>query len=810
MRRMNLYAVCAAVLFGLVLGDTCDAARAKMHSAPPDLTQGGEPDDGGDWRLGPTGLNGWVFARSARKGGSREARQILVTFVEAGSPADGKMQLKDVILGVNGKAFFRNAREQLADAINEAEKKKGKLKLKVWRSGDELDVVLALKVMGSYSKTSPYKCKKTETIINDACAHLAKKELSKNWEGYITALGLLSTGREDVMPKIKKFAHDICIPGEVLNIETHQSMLCWTWSYKCLFLAEYYLYTGDKYVLPTLTEYATKIAMGQSGVGTWGHTVAARANTGYLHGHLGGYGAINQMGLTLMLALVLSDECGVTNDEITAAINRGEIFFSYYVDKGAIPYGDHRPNRDWFDDNGKSGSSAIMFDLLGNKRGAEFYSRMVVASAPAGREEGHTGCFWSHLWGGIGAARSGEMGLTAFLDQMRWRFDLERGWDGSLAFQGNVGGKGKKGEPKTKWDCTGPRLLQLCLPRKKLYITGKKMKVTNSLKGTELTETLAAGELTGNPEARGKLTRPEIMKLLGNRLPATRHLGVMALMEQEIKCVDDLIALLDSPNVYARYGACEALQEAGYASKKAVAILVKKIVESDDLSLRLSAIDALTGNDLKKGLANVAKPAIPTLLKLVVSRSDDDPRRLLQRKLGFALFYTGRALGMKGLVGLHGFDDMDRAVLIPAVKELLTVDDGRSRACVGSIYPKLTDADLELLWGDIYRATKGISPSGIMFADGVRISGVKLMLQHDVKEGVELATGIMSESRWGRGNRENSMLPILEKYAGDAKSALPTLKAMKPKDPAKVNAVIKAIEDGEPTTLKSISGYLGE
>jgi hypothetical protein len=99
------------------------------------------------------------------------------------------------------------------------------------------------------------------------------------------------------MPMVRELAHAACIPdGEALSVEQHVGMQCWGWSYRTVFLCEYYLRTKDEFVWPSINELATKIALGQSGVGTWGHTYAARQNTGYYHGPLGGYGAINQHG----------------------------------------------------------------------------------------------------------------------------------------------------------------------------------------------------------------------------------------------------------------------------------------------------------------------------------------------------------------------------------------------------------------------------------------------------------------------------------------------------------------------------------
>ncbi len=66
-------------------------------------------------------------------GASRGARQIMVTFIEKGSPAEGKVKLKDVIIGVDGEKFTSDARRVLGKAIVEAEKNenKGKLNLKI-------------------------------------------------------------------------------------------------------------------------------------------------------------------------------------------------------------------------------------------------------------------------------------------------------------------------------------------------------------------------------------------------------------------------------------------------------------------------------------------------------------------------------------------------------------------------------------------------------------------------------------------------------------------------------------------------------
>lgn len=757
------------------------AARIKpvIHKAPPDLTQGGMPDDTHDWSLGPIGANGWCFSQTANQGASELARQILITWIDPCGPAVDKLELGDVILGISGGMFTRDARKGLAAAINEAEKEcnKGGLSLLVWRDGKELGVILALPVMGDYSGTTPFACQKTGKIIENACSYMKTRTYNPEWITFIDGLGMLATGRDDLIPIVRKIAHDAVVPGEVLSIEKHVGMKCWDWSYKTLFLCEYFLATGDEYVLPTITEYATKIAMGQSGAGTWGHTYAAIENAGYMHGPLGGYGAINQMGLTLMIMLPLAEKCGVKNDEVRQAIVRGNEFFSYFIGRGTIPYGDHGAANEWFDDNGKSGSAAIFFDLIGNREGAEFFSEMVLASSVSGREAGHTGHFWSHLWGGIGAARGGDVALQAFMDQMNWAFTLERQPDGRMVYQGNAGEtEGGKGSPKTKWDSTGARLLQLCAPRRALYITGKGMQGKTRLKVDRLKQVMHGGRLDVDRAARDSLELPQILDLLKDPLPPTRAVGARILAERNINAVDALIRMLDSDDRYERYGAAEALCKAGFGSQVAADKLINLMQTDDDITFKTYAIKALINRDKQRGLLSVAKPAIPVLLKMAVEKSPDDPRRVLQQSVSHALFYRGNAQPSRGLLVEYGLDGDYRALLAPAIRDILTNQNGGARSNLGWVYKELKAEELDQLWNDIYMASRNIAPSGIMFASGIRDEGLRLMASLRIKEGVALAAYyVRHQNAHGSRERMPVILDTLLQYGGHAKAIIPQL-----------------------------------
>ena len=61
---------------------------------------------------------------------------------------------------------------------------------------------------------------------------------------------------------------------------TASSLINWRYMAAAIVMSEYYLATGDEYVLPAIREYGTKLAMGQSGAGTWGHSMAMPAVNG--------------------------------------------------------------------------------------------------------------------------------------------------------------------------------------------------------------------------------------------------------------------------------------------------------------------------------------------------------------------------------------------------------------------------------------------------------------------------------------------------------------------------------------------------
>ncbi len=731
---------------------------------PPDLTGGGKPDDTHDWTLGPTGARGWMFGWRLE---TTEARQILVTKVDPGSPADGRLQTGDVILGVNGRRFDRDARKALGEAITQAEKpaNKGLLRLLCWRNGKELEVSLRLKVMGTYSEAAPYNCPKSQAILEGAYRYLAEKGLGSGFVAPINALGVLATGRPELLDRVRDLAYRIGSPN--LKLSLADSMCSWGWGYNTIFLCEYHLATGDRYVLPAIRQYATMIAKGQSAVGTWGHGMSLPE----YQGRLGGYGAINQAGLGCWLGLLLAQKCGVDDPQVKRAVAKSAEFFRFYVGKGSIPYGDHPPW--WFthDNNGKNAMAAVGFDLLGESASTRFFGRMSTAAYDE-REDGHTGNYFSFMWGPLGVARVGREAVAAHLKEQHWFYDLARRWDGGFTYQGGAG----QHDSYKNWDMTGAFMLTYALPLRKLYLTGKGTSDANRLTGVQLHQTIEAGRhfsYRNMKDCYVGRSEQELMASLSSWSPVVRFRASNALAKSQANVLPQLVAMLSSPDVNTRLGACETLEYMGQRAAPAVDALVKLLTDRDQW-VRIRAAYALAG------IGKPAERAAPALLKLALASDENDPRQTTTRYLCFALFMRGHMdnAPRRGLLA-DSLEGVNRQLLWPAVRKMLSLDDGLARSQITNLFDRLTPEELDSLWPDIVRAVEHQAPSGEMFADGVRLGGLRLLAKHRIEEGMYLALSYAkNQNQWGSENRMGEIMKVLKSYGAAAKPLLPELQQL--------------------------------
>ena len=755
-----------------------------LFAAPPDLTQSHTVDRAMTYNLGATGLRGWIYTKAANSLDASQgrtttaSRQILVTHVGTNSPASGVMEVNDVILGIWDKPFSDDARKSFGRAITEAEtsEKKGVLKLIRFRAGKTENVELKMKVMGSYSATAPYNCPKSALILADACKALEQEPLHDSLWGAVNGLALLATGKPEYLPRLQAFARSM-VPKNIA-MEGGDHCDSWGWGYKNVFLGEYYLATGDKEVLPGIKAFAVALARGQGMFGTYGHGGALKTADGKLHGSIPPYGPVNQAGLIANLGIVMGKKCGVADPEVDAAIGRSSKFFGYFVDKGAIPYGEHVA-WPYHENNGKSALAAVLFSVQGNQpEAARFYAKM-AAAAYANREYGHTGQGFSYLWGALGANMGGPAAAAAFVKEAQWHLDLVRRCDGSFTYDGNEQyGAGRTDDNtyygKSSYCGLSPAatyVLTYSIPLKKLCITGKELKKSECLSAKEVTAVIDSGRFD---VTRGQKTPQELVTAFSDWSPVVRGWAAeeLAKRPEAATMVPALIKMAEGKDAHIRQAACEAL---GFIKDPAALPILVRLLKDDDRWLRVKAANAL------KSLGGAARPVLPEMLKAVVQNAEpiepigwEDPVQICQTELAIALFNDRGGLLHDSLQGV------DRTLLYPAIRAVSKCPDGMGRFQLEKTLTQfLTLEDTQILAPDILDSIYNSSPADTMFVDSFRLAALQVLTKYRFKEGIATCVyyaknqvGWQSESRTGKIMKE------LTAYGTAARDTIPELKAL--------------------------------
>jgi len=740
------------------------ATSGPVFGAPktvpnPDFTKGEKIPEGAkhDWNLGATGLRGWMFCD---KMVTSDARQIAITQVAKGSPADGVVDVGDVILGVGGKPFSYDPRTEMGKALTlaESEAGKGNLTLTRWRAGSAAEVVVKLPVLGTYSATVPYDCPKSKRILEQGCKDLAERMADPSYAKRLdpiprslNTLALLASGDPSYLPQIKKETE------WAANFKT-EGMATWYYGYVIMFLAEYKIATGDDSVMPGLTRLALEAAHGQSAVGSWGHRFARP------DGRLYGYGMMNSPGVPLTISMVIARMAGVKDPALDLAIERSARLLRFYIGKGCIPYGDHSPWMETHEDNGKCGMVAVLFNLLGEAKGAEFFSRMCVASHGAERDCGHTGNFFNMLWSMPGVALSGPQATGAWMSEFgTWYSDLARVADGGFIHQGPPE---RDNDSYAGWDCTGGYLLAYAMPLKKILLTGKEVKPVPQLDAAAAQSLILDGRGWNNKDRDSfydALSDEQLLERLRNWSPVVRERAAMTLGRRKSAPVAPLIEMLDSPSLDACYGACQGLIFLRGRAAPAVDAL-QKTLANQDLWLRIKAAEALAA------IGAPAMKAVPQLLELLAQVDEkNDPRGMQQRYLSFAMFERDAMLA-------RSLEGVDRPALYKAVRAGLKNEDGRARGTIGSVYRHLSLDEIKPLLPAINEAIVQSAPSGEMFADGIRVEGLRLLAQHHVEEGMSaLVKYTLDQNPWSSQERTPELMKILLSYGTHAKVVIPDL-----------------------------------
>lgn len=564
-----------------------------------------------DHLLGPTGMRG-----TAGK------KDIKVTKVEKGSPADGKLKPGDVIVGVNGRKFQASPRREFADAINQSEGKAlaGRMVLEL-KSGKQAE--LQLQALGDYSDTAPADCPKTAALVTNIAGRLvtdpkalADDSLCVGW------LGLMATGDEKMLEFVKRE-----LPKQawakpdrdhfmaILSGEQASGYVGWYWGYQLTALAEYHLLTGDTSVLPAIETYALALSLGQDPAGLWGHRMATRDHNGRLHG----YSHINQPSLVCFIGLCLAKRCGIELPEVDRAIAKCRGFFNTFTGKGTIPYGVHDPNSAAYNNNGMSGLAAIAMGLCGDKAAAAFFSRQ-AANGYDTLESGHASHFFNVLWTPLGANVAGPEVTREFSKRSRWLYTLYRAWDDRFTYDG---------EGHKSIATSGALLLHLCLPRKQLVITGRDADASIWLTGAKVNEVMDWNRIDFK-----QLSGDELLAMFGHEAPQVRRAAPWTLREKGGEFHGKVEELIRSGNHLEKLS---AIGYFGYKCPSDVALprlsLLGEVLRDagQDMEVRTAAASALSWH------APQAREYFQDMLELLVADKPDAKFGILDGEIGQAL-----------------------------------------------------------------------------------------------------------------------------------------------------------------------------
>lgn len=380
--------------------------------------------------------------------------------IEPGSPAS-KTDLKPglIIESINGEKLKDiDPRIQLGNLITAAEAKDGIMKLLVADrpGGPTREVVVTIPVLGSFSRTWPLDCPKSDKIVRNYAAYLKQPGADKGLAD-MGMLFLLSTGDESDLAFVRDWARGLkAVPT-----------MPWHLGYGGLAICEYYLRTGDAEVMPILQARADKLVEMENN-GGWGQREPMTAMT-----YGGGGGHLNAAGVLCAAYLIMAKECGAHIPEDT--LQRVIAHYYRFAGRGNVPYGNGKPETG-FTDNGKNGKNAIVMaaaaNLTPNGEQTIYARARDTTSQFAFYSTGYM--LHGHTGGGIGEIwRSASMGLLhektpkhyrELMDGRRWHYELSRRFDGSFGILG--------GERYDNPEWGVGYALAFTVPRKTLRLTG--------------------------------------------------------------------------------------------------------------------------------------------------------------------------------------------------------------------------------------------------------------------------------------------------------------------------------------------------
>ena len=273
--------------------------------------------------VGPTGIR----ARITRD----LPKYFTVKYVFRNSPAAGKVEIGDVIIGANGKRMnvdhlfgrgtrgaFQGPMVEMSKLIEDSQAEDGKLELIVWPGGErsnEKTVTVEIEPLGRFSPTWPYDCERSDNLMLELCEFLYQEYRREGRFGRphthsAAVLALLGSNER----KYERLAMEI-IRGladkryDPLNGVGFQA---WNWGHEGIMMGEYYLMTGDRRMRPAIQSLVDCLIDAQTPQsGGYSHRPGPYIMRRVAAGGPSGYGAMSLPGGLAMTAMSLFKVAGL-------------------------------------------------------------------------------------------------------------------------------------------------------------------------------------------------------------------------------------------------------------------------------------------------------------------------------------------------------------------------------------------------------------------------------------------------------------------------------------------------------------------
>jgi hypothetical protein len=431
---------------------------------------------------------------------------LRVRYIFPDSPADGKVEIGDWIIGAAGRAWDTPHRNgygmdtfgphgpmaAFAEALesSQEEKSKGRLELRIDREGKVSTAKLKVAPRyGTFSNEFPAECKKSDRILSELLDYLVEHQNADGAWGSpprdtFAPLALMSsekrTHRQAVLKNVRMHAR-------TTKAVDQSWLINWRYMAAGIVMSEYYLLTNEKWLLPELQEVydflSTSQYMDMSQInpkskeshphsypkhemdshGGWGHNIGFE-----------GYGPIAMLTAQGALTFALMKECGIevdraAHDAAYAFLDRaaGKNHYVWYEDQSA---GD----KNWAD-MGRTGTTAIAYHMSPwsakqRRRGKDF--AQVIGLHPQSFPDTHGSPPMGMAYTALGASVDARA-FRSLLDANKWWFTLAQCQDGSFYYQPNRDNAGYGADSRIK--ASAAVALILSIPKAALVMTGRQL-----------------------------------------------------------------------------------------------------------------------------------------------------------------------------------------------------------------------------------------------------------------------------------------------------------------------------------------------